>query len=100
MKKTRISGITFVAIVSLAALLFCGIAIAQSVQVQGVIDGRSGATMTVRVRRRQCGRPAYRQHAGTRSRRRTPYAQEADGMTALVPGLPVQVKGPTTPRTS
>jgi hypothetical protein len=48
MKKTRISGITFAAIVSLTALLLCGMAIAQSAEVQGVIDGRSGATMTVK----------------------------------------------------
>ena len=40
--------IAFVVTLSLAAvLLLCGVAAAQSAQVQGVINGRSGNTMTI-----------------------------------------------------
>jgi len=92
--KTRISRITFVAIVSLTALLFCGIAIAQSVQVQGVIDGRSGATMTVKspdsgnvVVLLTDSTDVQEVEGGLHMRKKQM------GMTALVPGLPVQVKG-------
>ena len=49
MKATRIPRIAFFAVPSLAAILsLCGFAFAQSAEVQGVIDGRSGATMTVK----------------------------------------------------
>src|SRR5271169_6451971 len=95
MKETKIARITFVAALSLATLvLLCGIAAAQSNQIQGVIDGRSGATMTVKT-----------QEAGNVVVLLTDSTQVEEveggfhmrkkqmGMTALVPGLPVQVKG-------
>jgi hypothetical protein len=48
MKETRIRRITFVTTASLAALLLLGgTAVAQSIQ--GVINGRNGATMTVQT---------------------------------------------------
>ena len=48
MKKAKITRIALVATLSVAALLLlCGAAVAQT-QIQGVIDGRSGATMTVK----------------------------------------------------
>ncbi|MGO9303119.1 MAG: OmpA family protein [Candidatus Korobacteraceae bacterium] len=94
MRKTRISRITFMAVVSLTALLFCGIAIAQSVQVQGIIDGRSGATMTVKspgaanvVVLLTDSTDVQEVEGGLHLRKKQM------GMTALVPGLPVQVKG-------
>jgi OmpA-OmpF porin, OOP family len=75
-----------------AVLLLCGIATAQSNQVKGVINGRSGATMTV-----------LSQGGETVTVVLTPATQvnEPEGvfrkkhlsMTALVPGLSVEVKG-------
>ena len=75
-----------------AVLLLCGIATAQSNQVKGVINGRSGATMTVLT-----------QGGETVTVVLTPATQvnEPEGvfrkkhlsMTALVPGLSVEVKG-------
>jgi OmpA-OmpF porin, OOP family len=92
--QTRISRITFVAVVSLTTLLFCGIAIGQSVQVQGVIDSRSGATMTVKspdsgnvVVLLTDSTDVQEVEGGLHMRKKQM------GMTALVPGLSVQVKG-------
>jgi OOP family OmpA-OmpF porin len=95
MKKTTIARIALSATVTLAALLlFAGTAIAQSAQLQGVIDGRRGATMTIKS-----------QDSGTVVVLLTDNTQVEEveggfhmrkkemGMTALVPGLPVQVKG-------
>jgi outer membrane protein OmpA-like peptidoglycan-associated protein len=80
--------------VSLTTLLFCGIAIAQSVQVQGVIDSRSGATMTVKspdsgnvVVLLTDSTDVQEVEGGLHMRKKQM------GMTALVPGLSVQVKG-------
>lgn len=94
MKSTRISGITFAVVVSLTAVMFCGIAIAQSVQVQGVIDSRSGATMTVKspdagnvVVLLTDSTDVQEVEGGLHMRKKQM------GMTALVPGLSVQVKG-------
>jgi len=78
---------------ALAALLFlCGVVAAQSSQIKGVINGRSGASMTV-----------LSQESGTVTVLLTPGTQvvEPEGvfrkkhlsMTALVPGLAVEVKG-------
>src|SRR5271165_5418978 len=75
-----------------AFLLVCGIASAQNDQVKGVINGRSGATMIVQS-----------QESGNVTVVLTPSTQveEPEGifrekhlsMTALVPGLAVEVKG-------
>src|SRR5271154_7518721 len=75
-----------------AFLLLAGIAIAQNNQEKGVIDGRSGATMTIQT-----------QDSGNVVVLLTPDTQveEPEGMfrkkhlnmTALVPGLSVDVKG-------
>ena len=75
-----------------AFLLLCCIAVAQSNQVKGVINGRSGATMTVQT-----------QNSGNVTVVLTPATQVEEpeglfrkkhfGMTALVPGLAVEAKG-------
>ncbi len=94
MKSTRISGITFAVVVSLTAVMFCGIAIAQSVQVQGVIDSRSGATMTVKSP--DAGNVVVLLTDSTDVREvegGLHMRKKQMGMTALVPGLSVQVKG-------
>jgi OOP family OmpA-OmpF porin len=94
MKTARISKITVAASVALAALLLSGIAIAQSVQIQGVIDSRSGATMTVKspdagnvVVLLTDSTDVQEVEGGLHMRKKQM------GMTALVPGLSVQVKG-------
>ena len=94
MKETKIARMTFVVTLSLAALLLlCGAAVAQT-QIQGVIDGRSGATMTVKTQ--DAGNVVVllsdstqveEVEGGLRMRKKQM------GLTALVPGLPVQVKG-------
>jgi len=96
MKAPKISVITSVATLSLALLLlFCGSAVAQT-QIQGVIDGRSGATMTVKTA--DAGNVVVlltsttqveEVEGGLKMRKKTM------GMTALIPGLPVEVKGST-----
>ncbi len=92
MSKSRAGRIVFT-MLSLAALsLVCGVAAAQNVQ--GVINGRSGATMTLQT-----------QGGGNIVVLLTPYTQVDEveglfkarkkemGVTALIPGLPVQVQG-------
>ena len=95
MRRSRTTRIAFFVTLSLAALvLLCGVAAAQSAQIQGIIDGRSGATMTVKT-----------QDAGNVVVLLTDSTQVEEvegglkmrkkqmGMTALIPGLPVEVKG-------
>jgi OmpA-OmpF porin, OOP family len=92
-QHTRIS---FVAALSLALLLlFCGSAVAQT-QIQGVIDGRSGVTMTVKtadgtnvVVLLTSTTQVEEVEGGLKMRKKEM------GMTALIPGLPVEVKGST-----
>jgi len=95
MNPSKSPRIAFIVTLSLAAvLLLCGVAAAQSAQVQGVINGRSGNTMTVQS-----------QGMGNVVVVLTPDTQVEDvsgvfharrkqmGVTALVPGLAVQVQG-------
>ena len=92
MKRSKTARIAFVVTLSLAALgLLCGVAAAQSAQVQGVINGRSGPTMTLQT------------DAGNVVVLLNDYTTVEDvsgifharkkqmGVTALVPGLQVQV---------
>jgi OOP family OmpA-OmpF porin len=95
MNKTKVARIASILTLSLAAvLLLGGTAVGQATQVQGVINGRSGATMTVQVQ----GSPnvvvlltdntqVQEVEGGLHMRKKQM------GMTALVPGLPVQVQG-------
>jgi OOP family OmpA-OmpF porin len=85
----------FLALV-LASLAFAGLAKAQT-QVQGLITGRSGATMTVKTQ--DGGEPVVvllttstevDEVEGLFKLRK-----KSLGLTALIPGLPVQVKGST-----
>jgi len=95
MKKTKIARIMLAATLSLAALLLlCGMAVAQSAQVQGIIDGRKGATMTVKsadgsnvVVLLTDSTDVQEVEGGLHMRKKQM------GLTALVPGLPVEVKG-------
>jgi len=72
----------------------CGTAAAQSAQLQGLISGRSGATMTVQVQGQESivvvltPTTQVQEASGLLHIRKKPL-----GMTALIPGLPVQVQG-------
>ena len=96
MKHSKIVGNTLVATLSLALLLlFCGSAVAQT-QIQGVIDGRSGATMTVKTA--DAGNVVVLLTSTTQVEEvegGLKMRKKQMGMTALIPGLPVQVKGST-----
>jgi OOP family OmpA-OmpF porin len=84
----------FVALTLATVVLACGLAAAQSAQLQGLITGRSGATMTVQSD--TAGNVVVVLTSATQ-------VEEAEGlfharkkqmaMTALIPGLPVQVQG-------
>jgi OOP family OmpA-OmpF porin len=95
MNRSRIANITFVVAVAVAAVvLTCGVAAAQSAQIQGVIDGRSGATMTVKTQ--DAGNVVVLLSDSTQVEEvegGLHMRKKSMGMTALVPGLPVQVKG-------
>jgi OOP family OmpA-OmpF porin len=93
MNNTRTARIVSIATLSLTALvLMCGAAAAQDLQ--GVINGRTGATMSLRT-----------QNAGNVVVVLTPSTEVDEvegllkarkkemGVTALIPGLPVQVQG-------
>ena len=92
MKQNKMTAAISVVLVFEAFLLLCCIAVAQSNKVKGVINGRSGATMTVQT-----------QDSGNVIVVLTPATQveEPEGvfrkkhlsMTSLVPGLAVEVKG-------
>ena len=96
MKEAKIARTTLVATMSLALLLlFCVSAVAQT-QVQGVIDRRSGATMTVKT---QDGTNVVVLLTSTTQVEEVEgglkMRKKEMGMTALIPGLPVEVKGTT-----
>jgi OOP family OmpA-OmpF porin len=96
MKQRRIARLSLITALSLIALvLLCGTVAAQT-QIQGVIDGRSGATMTVKTA--DAGNVVVLLTSTTQ-------VEEVEGglkmrkkemaVTALIPGLPVEVKGST-----
>jgi len=78
----------------LLALLVAGVALAQNTQIEGLITSRSGATMTVKT---QNGEPmVVVLSPGTQVQEvegRFKFRKKELGLTALVPGLPVQVQG-------
>lgn len=93
MSKNRIENVAFIIASSLAMLVLVG-GVAAAQNMEGVINGRSGATMTIQT-----------QALGNMTVILTP-ATEVDevqgvlkirkkemGLTALIPGLPVQVQG-------
>src|SRR5271165_5893818 len=95
MNQNSTARIAFVVTLSLAALvLLCGVAAAQSAQIEGVIDGRSGATMTVKTQ--DAGNVVVLLSDSTQVKEvegGLHMRKKQMGMTALVPGLPVKVKG-------
>ncbi len=94
MNRSKTARIGFVITLSLAALVILGgVAAAQSAQIQGVINGRSGATMTVQS---AGGNVVVLLTADTMVEDVSGvfHARKKQmGVTALVPGLQVQVQG-------
>jgi outer membrane protein OmpA-like peptidoglycan-associated protein len=86
--------IAFVVTLSLTALLLLsGVAVAQSAQIQGVINGRNGSTMTVQT---PSGNVVVvlNSYTDVEDVSGVFHARKKQmGVTALVPGLSVQVKG-------
>ncbi len=91
---TKLRALRFATLIALSTLAFALPGIAQDAQIQGVIDGRSGPTMSLQ----QAGSPD-----ATVLLTDSTQVGEVEGvfhgrtkqmpMTALIPGLPVQVKG-------
>jgi outer membrane protein OmpA-like peptidoglycan-associated protein len=95
MTKTKAATLAFFTALPLALLvLLSATSVAQSVDIKGVINGRNGATMTVQSQ--ESGKVVVVLTDGTQ-------VDEVEGglhlrkkqmaMTALMPGLPVEVKG-------
>ena len=78
----------------ICVVFVAGVALAQNTQIQGLITGRSGATMTVKT---QNGEPmVVVLSPGTQvdeAEGKLHLRKKKMGLTALVPGLPVQVQG-------
>lgn len=73
-------------------LFFCGVVAAQSTQVKGVINGRSGATMTVQSQNSE-NVTVILKSATQILEPEGAFRKKHLAMTALVPGLSVEVKG-------
>jgi len=95
MNNSKTVRLAVMATLALAALLLLGgMASAQSAQLQGVIDGRSGATMTVKSA--DAGNVVVVLNDNTQVEEvegGLHMRKKQMGLTALVPGLPVEVKG-------
>ncbi len=95
MSTSRTLRIILVAAVSFVVIaLASGVAVAQSGQAQGLITGRSGATMTVNTQ--DAGKVVVLLTDNTQVEEvegGLHMRKKQMGMTALVPGLPVEVKG-------
>jgi outer membrane protein OmpA-like peptidoglycan-associated protein len=85
----------FIVSLSVAAvLLLCGVAGAQSAQIQGVINGRSGATMTVQTQGSGNVVVVLNDMTSVEDVAGIFHARKKQmGMTVLEPGLQVQVQG-------
>ncbi len=78
----------------LALLALASLAAAQSTQIQGLITGRSGATMTVKTQDNETIVVALTADTQVQEIQGAFRLRKKElGMTALIPGLPVQVKG-------
>ena len=78
----------------LAALALAVVAAAQDTQIKGLITGRSGATMAVKTQDNETITVALTTDTQVQEIEGAFKLRKKDlGMTALIPGLPVQVKG-------
>jgi len=95
MNTGRAVKFAFIVTLSLSAvLLLCGVAAAQSAQIQGVINGRSGATMTVQTQDMGNVVVVLNDYTEVEDVSGLFHARKKQmAVTALVPGLQVQVQG-------
>ncbi len=95
MNRSRIANIAFMVAVTVAAvILTCGVATAQSAKLQGVINGRSGATMTVQSPGVGNTVVVLTDNTQVEDESGLFHARRKQmGLTALVPGLQVTVQG-------
>jgi OOP family OmpA-OmpF porin len=94
MRHIRFVSVKFVLGSLAVGLLFAGIAAAQSTQVQGLITGRSGATMSVKTQDSETVIVALTTDTQVQESEGLFKMRKKElGLTALIPGLPVQVKG-------
>ena len=100
MNKSRTTKIAFFIALTLATLvLMCGVAGAQSAQIQGVINGRSGATMTVQTQDSGNVVVVLNDFTSVEDVSGLFHARKKQmGVTALVPGLQVTVQGNYNPQ--
>jgi OmpA-OmpF porin, OOP family len=94
MNRMRLGKLSFGLGLLLAVLVLTGIAAAQDTQIKGLITGRSGATMTVKTQDNETITVALTTDTQVQEIEGAFKLRKKDlGMTALIPGLPVQVKG-------
>ena len=94
MKKAIVARTMFVALSLAAIFVLDGAAIAQSAQLQGLIDGRRGATMTVKSQDSGTVVVVLSDNTDVQEVEGGFHMRKKEmGLTALVPGLAVQVKG-------
>jgi OmpA-OmpF porin, OOP family len=90
--KKRLTIILSMFLGLVAPLVFSGVAVAQSTQVKGVINGRSGATMTVQSQNSETVTVVLTSATQVLEPEGA-FRKKHLAMTALVPGLSVEVKG-------
>ncbi len=94
MNRNRVAEIKFVAVLIFAVLCFASLAAAQGQQIQGLITGRSGATMTVKTQDAENVVVLLTSDTQVQeSEGMLKFRKKDMGVTALIPGLAVQVKG-------
>ena len=95
MKEARIARISFAIMLGLAAILtLCDTAVAQKASVRGVIVGRNGATMTVKSQDAGMVTVLLSDSTDIKETKGLFKLQKKElDLKALVPGLPVQMKG-------
>ncbi len=94
MNRIRFGSITFGLGLILAGLALAGVAAAQGTEIRGLITGRSGATMSVKTQDAEVITVALTSDTQVQEVEGAFKLRKKDlGMTALIPGLPVQVKG-------
>src|SRR5271163_4036921 len=92
MKSNKVSTAASPFLAVAVFLLLCGIAAAQSDQIKGVINGRSGATMTVQTQGSENVTVVLTDSTQVVEPEGA-FRKKHFAMTALVPGLSVEVKG-------
>jgi outer membrane protein OmpA-like peptidoglycan-associated protein len=94
MTKTKVAALAFFTALPLALVVLSAMSVAQSGDIKGVINGRNGATMTVQSQ--ESGKVVVVLTDGTQVDEvegGLHLRKKQMGLTALMPGLPVEVKG-------